>query len=146
MPKKSVKKIKIQSYVLPHMFEQIQAIADKNESTISDIIVASLFQYLSTHGDKQKLFVEEADERKEYRNKLMDSITTYTDMEKSKYELNDGHRTHFNTYLSLNGLSEYRNFNLTYTDIDDDRDFLEMLMSDMELRLLKFEETYGEMK
>ena len=49
MPKKKVKKVKVQTYMLPTMMESIKAVADKQGVTVSDVLVAATHMYLSEH-------------------------------------------------------------------------------------------------
>lgn len=49
MPKKAVKKVKVQAYIHPTMMESVKAIADKQGVTVSDVLVAATHMYLSEH-------------------------------------------------------------------------------------------------
>lgn len=49
MPKKKIKKVKAQAYMLPHMMDAVKAVADKQGVTTSDVIVSAVHMYLSEH-------------------------------------------------------------------------------------------------
>lgn len=49
MPKKKVKKVKAQTYLMPHMMDAVKAVADENGVTVSDVIVIAIQMYLREH-------------------------------------------------------------------------------------------------
>ena len=50
VPKKAMKKMRVQGYLHPSMMENVKALAEKHGVTVSDIVVASVNMYLSEHG------------------------------------------------------------------------------------------------
>jgi len=62
MPKKSVKKVKVQAYIHPTMMESVKAVADKQGVTVSDVVVAATHMYLSEHGDTHARFMSYLEE------------------------------------------------------------------------------------
>jgi predicted DNA-binding protein (UPF0278 family) len=49
MPKKKVKKVRVQTYMPPTMVKSIKAVADKQGVTVSEVLVAATHMYLSEH-------------------------------------------------------------------------------------------------
>ena len=52
MPKKEIKKVKVQGYIHPYLMAHVEHVAKEKAVTISDIVAVALNQYVSTHGDK----------------------------------------------------------------------------------------------
>lgn len=50
MPKKKVKKVRVQAYLHPTMMQSVKSVADKHGVTVSDVVVATIHMYLSEHG------------------------------------------------------------------------------------------------
>ena len=50
MPKKAIKKMRIQGYLHPSVMESVKDLAEKHGVTVSDIVVASVYMYLNEHG------------------------------------------------------------------------------------------------
>lgn len=64
MPKKAMKKIRVQGYLHPTVLESVKAIAVKHGVTVSDVIVASVNMYLTEHGNQHTTFMSYLEDQK----------------------------------------------------------------------------------